>query len=385
MKSLRDISLSGRTVFLRVDFNVPLNEDGEITEDARIKAAMTTIEYCVQQGARLVIGSHLGRPDGQVVYTMSLHPVAERLRELLGREIQFVNDCIGPEVEAAKAQLEDGDILLLENLRFYPEEEENDLHFAENLSQNIDVYIDDAFGAIHRKHASVFALPSLIFDRAPGFLLEEEIRGLTPIIRRPETPFVIMVGGMKLSDKVNVIDHLAPLADDVVVGGGSANTFLNAAGVDIGASNTEETEAKEILAKTKNILLPIDAVVAKDLDATEGRVVDLPGDIAPDELILDIGPKTRVLFADHLAKAKTIFWNGPMGLFENPAFLPGSQAVAQAVAESDAYTVLGGGDTESLVTTCRLTGRFTHVSTGGGASLSFVAGEVLPGIEALQD
>ncbi len=385
MKSLRDISLTGRTVFLRVDFNVPLNDEGEIIEDARIKAAMTTIEYCVQQGARLVIGSHLGRPEGQVVYTMSLHPVAERLEELLGREIQFVNDCIGPEVEAAKAQLEDGDILLLENLRFYPGEEENDLHFAENLSQNIDVYVDDAFGAIHRKHASVAALPSLIFDRAPGFLLEEEIRALSTIVNRPDAPFVIIVGGMKLSDKVNVIEHLAPIADVVLVGGGVANTFLKAAGVAVGDSKTEETDAQSILENTENIVMPIDAVVATSKDATEGHVIDLSGGVPDGEMILDIGPKTQALFAEHIAKAKTVFWNGPMGRFETPAFLEGSKAVATAVAESDAYTVLGGGDTESLLTACRLTGRFTHVSTGGGASLSFVAGESLPGIDALQD
>jgi phosphoglycerate kinase len=385
MKSLRDISLAHRTVFLRVDFNVPLNDEGEIIEDARIKAAMTTIEYCVQQGARLVIGSHLGRPDGQVVYTMSLHPVAERLEELLGREIQFVNDCIGPEVEEAKARLEDGDILLLENLRFYPGEEANDLHFAENLSQGIDVYVDDAFGAIHRKHASVAALASLIFDRAPGFLLEEEIRALSTIVNRPEKPFVIIVGGMKLSDKVNVIEHLAPIAEAVLVGGGVANTFLKAAGVKIGASKVEATDAESILKRTDKIVLPVDVVVAGDPDATDVEVIDVANGIPDDKMILDIGPKTRELFSEHLAKAKTIFWNGPMGLFENPAFLEGSKAVATAVAESNAYTVLGGGDTESLVTTCKLTGRFTHVSTGGGASLSFVAGESLPGIDALQD
>jgi phosphoglycerate kinase len=385
MKSLRDISLAHRTVFLRVDFNVPLNDEGEIVEDARIKAAMTTIEYCVQQGARLVIGSHLGRPDGQVVYTMSLHPVAERLEELLGREIQFVNDCIGPEVEEAKARLEDGDILLLENLRFYPGEEANDLHFAENLSQGIDVYVDDAFGAIHRKHASVAALASLIFDRAPGFLLEEEIRALSTIVNRPEKPFVIIVGGMKLSDKVNVIEHLAPIAEAVLVGGGVANTFLKAAGVKIGASKVEATDAESILKRTDKIVLPVDVVVAGDPDATDVEVIDVANGIPDDKMILDIGPKTRELFSEHLAKAKTIFWNGPMGLFENPAFLEGSKAVATAVAESNAYTVLGGGDTESLVTTCKLTGRFTHVSTGGGASLSFVAGESLPGIDALQD
>ncbi len=414
MTYLRDLSVAHRTVFLRVDFNVPLDDAGVITEDARIKAVLTTIEYLVQQKARVIIGSHLGRPDGAVVESMRLRPVAQRLEELLGMPVKYVEDCIGSVVDDAKAALADGEILLLENLRFHKGEEANDMHFAENLSQNIDVYINDAFGAIHRKHASVHALPSLIFDKGAGFLLEDELRALSRVAHQPEKPFAIIVGGMKLTDKVKVIEHLAPVADVVLVGGGVANTFLRAAGTVIGKSKIEAPKTKkdgtvkdplqdavriletvgavpatlvvDDMPAAKKVVLPVDVVVSTAIDAAAPtRVIDLESEtVSDEEMILDIGPKTQALYAQIIGRAKTVFWNGPMGLFEQEAFRAGSAAVAKAVAESEAYSVLGGGDTESLISTVELTGSFSHVSTGGGASLAYVAGDSLPGIEILE-
>jgi len=388
-----------------VDFNVPLDDAGTITEDARIKAALNTIEYILQKEAKLVIASHFGRPKGKRDPRYSLQPVAKRLSELLGQDVQFADDCIGPDVVRQKSELKPGQILLLENLRFHPQEESNDLYFAEQLAEGIDVYINDAFGTIHRAHASIAALPSLVFDKGCGFLIESEVAALRKVIRNPEKPFVVLMGGIKISDKIDVMRNLAPMSDIVLVGGGIANAFLKAQGIDIGASKVEEsaidmardiwrhfetvhstlraTDSPDVLRK---IQLPVDYIAAASATVgAEQKVLQVGVDTLPEGwMILDIGPKTRALFGDVLHKAKTIFWNGPLGLFELELFSHGSREIAQVIAQSEGYAVLGGGDTESVVSTFGLQGRFDHVSTGGGASLAFLAQQDLPGLQALE-
>ncbi|MBI2410737.1 MAG: phosphoglycerate kinase [Candidatus Kerfeldbacteria bacterium] len=404
MRTVRDIPLHNQKVFLRADFNVPL-DNGRITDDTRIKAVLPTIEYCLQKGAAVVLASHLGRPGGKVVPELRLQPVAKRLSELLGQQVRYVDDCVGPQVEEQKNALKPGEVLLLENVRFYPQEEKNDLHFAEQLAAGIDVYITDAFGALHRAHASTSALPSLIFDKGIGFLIQEELEALDKIAHQPEQPLVIVVGGAKISDKVPVIQHLAPLADVVLVGGGIANTFLHGLGYDVGGSLMEKdaaTVAHDLWqrfssqqpkihvnipsGKLHKVQLPLDYIAAPN--TTPGaptQIIDIEKERVPEGwLLLDIGPKTQALYRDVLAQAKTIFWNGPMGLFEQEAYSGGSRAVAVAIAESAGYAVLGGGDTESVVEKFHLQGRFRHVSTGGGASLAYLAQETLPGLAAME-
>jgi phosphoglycerate kinase len=334
-----------------------------------------------------------------------LQPVAKRLSELLGQDVKFVNDCIGPAVAHEKSQLKNGEVLLLENLRFYAEEEANDLYFAEQLAQGIDVYVNDAFGTIHRAHASIAALPSLVFDKAAGLLIESEVEALNKIINNPDEPFVVLMGGIKISDKISVIDNLAPMSDCVLVGGGIANAFFKAQGIEIGASKVEESAidiARELWHRFEmehstlhaagsatplhKIQLPVDCIAAASPElGAEQKVIEIGKDTIPEGwMFLDIGPKTRTLFGDALHKAKTIFWNGPLGLFEVESFARGSREIAQVVAQADGYAVLGGGDTESVVNTFGLQGRFNHVSTGGGASLAFLAQEPLPGLQALE-
>lgn len=408
MKSIQDVSIHNQLVFLRVDFNVPLDKKQNITEDARIKAALPTIQFILEKGGRLVIASHLGRPKGGFDARLGMRPVAKRLEELLGKPVQLAPDCIGQEVEKMKAALKSGEVLLLENLRFYAQEEENDLHFAESLAEQVDVYVTDAFGALHRKHASTFSLPTLIFDKAAGFLIEKEVAALNKIINEPEQPFVVLIGGVKISDKVDVIHALAPKSDVVLVGGGVASTFLKSQGVEIGTSVIEagtidvardiwqrcELTKPSISVKTaagepvhiQKIVLPVDAIIAQSTDeGAETRVVDFSqGAIPADWMILDIGPKTQTLFTDIIAKAKTVFWNGPMGLFEQDAYAKGSRAVATAIAQADGYAVVGGGDTESVIQKAELAAEFDHVSTGGGASLEYIAYGTLPGLQALE-
>ncbi len=414
MKSVRKIQLRGRTVFLRVDLNVPLNDKLEITEDGRIKAALTTIEYLVQQGAKIVIGAHLGRPHGKVVEEMRLIPVAKRLGELLGQEVFYMDDCIGEEVERKKAELQDGEVMLLENLRFYPQEMENDLHFSEQLAKGIDVYITDAFGVIHRKHASLYGLPSLVFDKGIGFLMEEEVAALNRVIRNPEEPLVVLIGGIKISDKVDVIRNLAPVAACVMVGGGVANALLKGLGYDIGGSIVESDSvssdqqgvdyskmALEIWRRFESeegrleltypdgkplgrIVHPVDFVAAPSVEeGAETKIIELGDDVPKGWMFLDIGPKTRELYAKIFAEAGTAFWNGPLGVFEMEAYAEGSRIVAQAIADSEGYSVIGGGDTEVVVDMFGLKGHVSHLSTGGGASLAFLAQHELPGLAAL--
>src|SRR3989339_3508 len=416
MKSIREIPLHGRTVFLRVDFNVPLDKNGNITEDTRIKAALPTIEYILQKGGKIVLASHLGRPKNQVKPELRLGGPAKRLQELLGQKIYYVPDCIGEVVEKTKAGLKNGEIMLLDNLRFYKAEKENDLHFAEQLAQNIDVYINDAFGVIHRQHASVNALPSLIFDKGIGFLMEKEMEALDKIIKNPAKPLVVVIGGVKISDKVEIINNLAPMADIILVGGGVANTFLKGLGQEVGASivesdsvskkqektnylevaagifkrfQTERVELDVILPNQEplhKIQLPLDFVAATDTkEGTATKIIELGKDrVAPDLMFLDIGPKTIKLYQEVLTRTQTIFWNGPIGLFEMPVYAQGSKSVAESIAETAGYTVLGGGDTEVVVDKFDLKGRFSNVSTGGGASLAYLAQKELPGLSALE-
>lgn len=411
IKSIRDFPIHNQMVFLRVDFNVPLNDRGEIIEDSRIKAALPTIEYCVEKGAKLVIASHLGRPDGAVVEQFRMAPVAKRLHELLGQSVHYAHGCIGEEVRRKKMALQRGEVLLLENLRFHKEEENNDLRFAELLAENIDVYITDAFGALHRKHASTYALPSLIFDRGMGFLVEQERDALSKIINDPDQPLVMVVGGAKISDKVDVIRNLASQCDVVLIGGGVANTFLKGSGMDMQGSLVESNSvvadqksvdfahvANELLQQFQSeqptmqmkeplhkIQLPLDLVCASGVDSAETVVVNVDdGHIPTNMMALDIGPKTRALYVEVLKKAQTIFWNGPMGVVEKPLFAKGTEDVARIIAAAEGYAVLGGGDTEAIVNQFGLEGYFSHVSTGGGASLNFLAAGTLPGLEILK-
>lgn len=416
MKSVRDIPVKGLTVFVRVDFNVPLDDKGNITEDGRIKAALTTIEFLLQQGAKVVLASHMGRPKGKVVESLRMAPVAHRLGQLLGQTVHYVDDCIGSEVEKVKARLQPGEVMLLENLRFYDGEKKNDLAFAQALAEGIDVYINDAFGALHRKHASVHALPSLIFDKGIGFLIREELDALSRVIRNPDQPLVVVIGGAKISDKVDVIRNLAPLGDIVLTGGGVANAFIKGNGYDVQQSLVESdsvsedqegvdysqvaleichrfSEEKPTIdvahpngGELPKVVYPVDGVCSPSTEeGAEVRVIDFATEQLPEGwLILDIGPKTQQLYAQILSKAQTIFWNGPMGLFEQDAYAHGSRAVAQAVAECKGYTVLGGGDTEVVVEKFGFGGKFSHISTGGGASLTYLAERPLPGLETLE-
>ncbi|HLD22053.1 MAG TPA: phosphoglycerate kinase [Patescibacteria group bacterium] len=416
MRSIRDLALHNQTVFLRADLNVPLDKQQHITDDARIKAVLPTIEYIIQKGGKIVLTSHLGRPKGKIVPTLRMEPVAKRLKELLGQEIVYVDDCVGDMVKMAKEKLESGDVMLLENLRFYSQEEENDLHFAEQLVEGIDVYVSDAFGTIHRKHASTHALPSLIFDKGIGFLIEKEIEALDKIKKNPEQPLVLVIGGVKISDKVEIIRNLAPFCDVILVGGGVANTFLKGLGYDVGKSVVEsdsvskdqetvnyveiahelydrfDAEKPTIHAKLPDgsllhkIQLPLDVLAAPTMapDAPVQMIDIVQGMNAHELMFLDIGPKTRELYCNVLRNAKTIFWNGPMGLFEVEAHAAGSRDVAETIADSSGYAVTGGGDTESVVKKFGLKGRFSHASTGGGASLKYLGSKKLPGLEALE-
>lgn len=416
MKSVRDIPVKGQMVFLRVDFNVPLDDDLNITEDGRIKAALSTIEYLVQHGARLVIASHMGRPKGEAQDKLRMAPVAKRLSELIGQQVHYIDECIGTEVDKAKERLQNGEVLLLENLRFHEAEKKNDLAFAQELAKGIDVYINDAFGVVHREHASVHALPSLVFDKGIGFLIDEELTALKRVIKNPDQPLVVVISGAKISDKVDVIRNLAPLADVVLTGGGVANAFIKGSGYNVQNSLVESDSvaegqegvdysqvAREIYNVFENetptvdvayedgkqlskVIYPVDGVCAPSLDdGAETRVIEFATEEMPEGwLILDIGPKTQALYAAVLGKAQTIFWNGPMGLFEKDAYAEGSRVVAEAVASCDGYAVLGGGDTEVAVEKFDLGGRFGHVSTGGGASLTYLAERPLPGLETLE-
>jgi len=389
--SVRDLNLKGKRVFLRVDFNVPL-ADGKVTDDTRITSSLPTIEYMRQQGARIIACSHLGRPKGKRKPDMSLKPVALRLSELIGAPVAFADDCIGPAAEQKSAALKDGEVLLLENLRYHAEEEANDENFSRALAKLGELYVNDAFGSAHRAHASTVGVTRFLEKSAAGLLMEKELTYLGKAIVNPDKPYVAILGGAKVSDKIEVISNLLPLVNSLVIGGGMAYTFLSAQGIGVGKSLVEPDKlvlARQLLddAKKRNVqvLLPVDHKVAEKIDpAVQPRVVGLRE--IPDNLMaLDIGPKTIEVFVAAIRGAKTIVWNGPMGVFECPPFAEGTMAVARAVAGSGATSIIGGGDSVAAVHDAGVADRITHISTGGGASLEFLGGLKLPGVEALTD
>ncbi|HPO74074.1 MAG TPA: phosphoglycerate kinase [Armatimonadota bacterium] len=389
-KTVRDVDVAGKRVLVRVDFNVPQDESGQITDDTRIRAALPTIQYLVDHGARTILVSHLGRPKG-ADDKLRLDPVAARLQELLGRPVQKANDSIGPEVQEQAAKLQDGDVLLLENVRFYKEEEKNDPEFARALASLADLYVNDAFGTAHRAHASTEGVAHLLPGVA-GFLMEKEIDYLGRVLESPERPFVAILGGAKVKDKIGVIENLLPKVDALLIGGAMAFTFVKAQGGEIGDTLLDEASlgvATEMLAKAKErgvrLELPVDALAADAIDANAQTRVVPAGEIPAGWKAVDIGPESAKRFAEVIRGAKTVVWNGPMGIFEIDPFAGGTREVARAMAESQALTVVGGGDSVAALEELGMAGQVSHVSTGGGASLEFLEGKVLPGIAALQD
>jgi len=394
--TVKDVSLQGKRVLMRVDFNVPLDENQQVTSDKRIRAAVPTIEYILEQGGRLVLMSHLGRPKGERISTMSLKPCVKVLSELIGKEVAFVNDCIGEEVEKAVAALKEGQVLLLENLRFHKEEEKNDPEFARKLAALADVYVNDAFGTAHRAHASTEGVTRFVEVAVSGFLMEKEIRYLVGAINNPVRPFVAVLGGAKISGKIDVISNLLPKVDRIIIGGGMAYTFFKAKGLEIGNSLCEEDKiplAADLMKQAgEKLLLPVDCVVSDRFDFASRSVGTLK--VVPVEGIekeweaLDIGPETEKLFLNVLNDAKTIVWNGPMGVFEIEKLAKGTQTIARKLAEltdRGATTIIGGGDSVAAVEQMGLSERMTHISTGGGASLELLEGKTLPGLAALND
>ena len=390
-KTVRDLDVAGKKVLVRVDFNVPLNDKGEITDDTRITASLPTIQYLLEQKAAVILMAHLGRPKGQVKPELSLAPVAKHLGKLLGKKILFAPDCVGEAAQAAASKLKPGHILLLENLRFHKEEEKNDMEFAEKLASLADLYVNDGFGVSHRAHASVEGVTHFL-PAAAGFLLEKEIQYVGQAVTNPLHPFVAIIGGAKVSDKIGVISNLLDKVDTLLIGGGMANTFLAAQGYKMGKSLVEEDKldlAKELLAKAKknkvNMLLPTDLVMAVAFAPDAEHVTEKVKNLNQAYMALDIGAETSKAYAEALADAKMIVWNGPMGVFEMDAFCKGTEAVAKAVAKSRATSIVGGGDSVAAIEKLGLAKRITHISTGGGASLEYLEGKVLPGVAALDD
>ncbi|AXB80959.1 phosphoglycerate kinase [Megasphaera hexanoica] len=390
-KIITDVDVDKKKVFVRADFNVPLDENGVITDDTRIQKTLPTIRYLLDHQAAVILASHLGRPKGKAVAKYSLKPVAARLSELLGIPVQMAPDCIGAETETMAGALQPGQVLLLENLRFHGEEEKNDPEFSRKLASLADVGINDAFGCCHRAHASVAGIAAFL-PMAAGFLLEKEIRFIGGAVDHPAHPFAAIIGGAKVSDKIEVISNLLPKVDVMIIGGGMANTFLAAQGYGIGKSLVEADKidlAKKLIAQAadegKKLLLPVDVNVAETFSNDAAHKV-VPADAVPEDwMILDIGTKSQELFARELEPMKLIVWNGPMGVFEMENFAKGTEAVARAVAHSQAVSIVGGGDSVSAVNKTGLANQISHISTGGGASLEYLEGKKLPGIESLSD
>ncbi|MBQ5957529.1 MAG: phosphoglycerate kinase [Clostridia bacterium] len=391
-KTIRDIDVAGKKVIVRVDFNVPL-KDGEITDETRIQAALPTIKYLLEQNAKVILCSHLGRPKGEFKPEFSLAPVAKRLQELLpNNKVVFAKDVIGESADEAVKNIQNGEVVLLENLRFHKEETKNDPEFAKKLASYADIYVSDAFGTVHRAHASTAAIAQYL-PAVAGFLIEKELQFLGNALENPVRPFVAILGGAKIADKIGVIDNLFTKVDSLIIGGGMANTFIAAQGIDMKASlvdNDSIEVAKELLAKAKmkgvKILLPSDVIAADRFD-NDAKTVMVPVENIPDGyMALDIGPSTRLIFAEEISKAKTIVWNGPMGVAEMSAFAGGTRAVAEAMANAeDAITIIGGGDSAAAVKALGFGDKMSHISTGGGASLEFLEGKELPGVAALND
>ncbi|TET53853.1 MAG: phosphoglycerate kinase [Anaerolineales bacterium] len=386
-KTVRDIDISGKRVLVRVDFNVPL-KDGAVTDDTRIRAALPTLNYLLEQNGALVLCSHLGRPKGKIVDDLRMNPVAERLSELLGRPVMKLDDCVGPEVAKTVTAMKPGDVVLLENTRFHPEEKNNDPAFAKQLAALAEVYVNDAFGSAHRAHASTEGVTHHL-PAVGGFLMEKELEFLGQVAGDPERPYIAILGGAKVSGKIEVINSLLAKCDRLLIGGGMANTFFKAMGYEVGDSLVEEDAietAKSLLDSAgARLVLPVDVVIADAFDNDAATQVVAPNEVSAGWRILDIGPKTISTFRSALEGAKTIVWNGPLGVFEMESFAQGTFAVADVLAGLDATTVVGGGDSAAAVRQAGLVDRMSHVSTGGGASLEFLEGKTLPGVAALVD
>lgn len=388
---VEDLDCKGKMVFLRVDFNVPLDEKGNVRDDTRIKASLPTLNYLLSQKARLVVASHLGRPKGKVDPKLSLKPVAKRLRELIQAKVILSPDVVGEKVNQLKKELKEDQVLLLENLRFYAEETANDSCFAKKLAEQVDYYVNDAFGTCHRAHASVVAITQYVRKKAAGYLLKKEVDYLSKAIHSPQKPYVAILGGAKVSDKIPVIENLLNKADDILIGGAMAYTFFKAQGFDVGRSLVEEDKkdlALMLLDKAKekkvNFVLPQDHILASALEPG-AKTMTADSFPFPQELMaVDIGPKTVGKYSEIIARAKTIVWNGPLGVFEVDPFSEGTKKIAQAVANSKAISIVGGGDSVAAVYKAGVSEKITHISTGGGATLEFLANEILPGLEALE-
>lgn len=390
-KTVEDIDVAGKRVLLRVDFNVPMNKKGVISDDTRIRACLPTINYLIDNHARVIICSHLGRPDGRVVEELRLAPVAMRLTELLGKPVEALRDCIGTEVEAAVNKLKDGEVILLENLRFHAEEEANDASFAQALSRMADIYVNDAFGASHRAHASVVGVAEYL-PAVAGFLMSQELDALSGALENPERPFAAMIGGAKVSGKLGVLENIISKVDALLIGGGMAVTFLKSRGYGVGASRIEKDRldyVQQLMDKAESLgvrlLLPQDVIIAERLEAgSSTRTVPIT-QIPDGWVAADIGPRTIEEFSQELRKCRTVVWNGPVGVFEIPQFAEGTRHLARVLADLEATTVIGGGSTAEAVVEMGLADKMSHVSTGGGASLEFLEGKVLPGVAVLQD
>lgn len=391
-KTIEDIDVRGKRVLVRVDFNVPRDkETGAITDDARMRAALPTLQYLIDNDAKVIVMSHLSRPKGKVVESMRLTEVGKHLAELLNRPVLKLDECVGPQVTEAVANMKNGDVIMLENVRFHPEEEKNDVHFAKELAALGDVFVNDAFGTAHRAHCSTAGVGAFL-PSVTGYLMKKELAGLGAALMKPVKPFVAIIGGAKISDKIGVVSYLIGRADTIIIGGGMANTFLAAQGYDMKASLVEPDSidiARETLEQAKangtDLLLPIDFTIASAFDAPESAKACDVDAIDDGWMALDIGPKTIDMYVEKIQGAKTIIWNGPMGVFEQEAFAVGTNALAKAVALSDAYSVVGGGDSVAAVKKSGMADKISHISTGGGASLEFMEGRVLPGLAVIEE
>lgn len=389
-KSVKDIEVKGKRVFVRVDFNVPM-EEGKVTDDTRIRAALPTIQYLIDEGAKVILASHLGRPKGEVKDELRLTAAGERLAELLNKPVQKLDESVGENVKAAIASMQDGDVVLLENVRFHAGEEKNDAELSKQFAALADIYVNDAFGAAHRAHATTAGIAEYL-PAVSGFLMQKELDVLGKALANPERPFTALIGGSKVKDKIGVINHLLEKVDNLIIGGGLSYTFTKAQGHEIGKSLLEEDKielAQSFMQKAKdngvNLYMPVDAVVADEFSKDANTKVVAIEDIPADYMGLDIGPKTAEIYAEVIKNSKLVIWNGPMGVFEIDVFANGTKAVAQAMAQTEGYTIIGGGDSAAAVEKFNVADQMSHISTGGGASLEFMEGKELPGVVALND